>query len=64
VKAGHLLPLRDGDAEDALTRARRIYFWQRGEIRRIKRRQAKRERRHGRAEAQAQAREHLPRSQP
>lgn len=62
MKAGHLLPLRDGDAEDALTRARRFYFWQRGEIRRIKRRHGKRERRHGEDAAQARAREHLPRS--
>mgnify|MGYP001123128962 CR=1 FL=1 len=44
-------PLPDGEAEDALTRARRFYHWQRGQLRRIKRRVGKRERRYGKAEA-------------
>lgn len=50
-----LLPLTNGNEEDALTRARRFYFWQRGEIRRLKRDHSKRERRYGQADARARA---------
>ncbi|WP_433503718.1 hypothetical protein ACQP04_29085 [Pseudonocardia halophobica] len=45
------LPLIDGDEQDALTRTRRFYHWRAGQVRRIKRRVSKRERRFGRAEA-------------
>ena len=43
-----------GDEFDALPKARQVYFWQRGELRRIKRRVSKRQRRQGRASARHQ----------
>lgn len=39
------VPLKRGDEYDAFTRWRRYYHWQRGELRKLKRRLSKRERR-------------------
>ena len=38
-------PPANADEQDAFTKWRHVMFWQRGELRRIKRRSAKRERR-------------------
>ena len=40
------------DEYDAFTRWRSVHFWQKGELRKIKRRVSKRERREGKAEIQ------------
>jgi hypothetical protein len=42
------------DEQDAFTPWRKVMFWQRGELRKIKRRAAKRERREGKADIRAQ----------
>lgn len=46
-----MIPLKGGDEYDALTRARKFYFWQSGELRKIKRQYNKRVRRTGKQEA-------------
>jgi hypothetical protein len=45
---GHRGKLKTGDEWDAFTNWRKVVFWQRGELKRIKRRYAKRQRRAGR----------------
>jgi hypothetical protein len=47
--------IKDWDEQDAYTRWRKMLFWQRGELRKIKRRTHKRERRQSKQEAK----EHL-----
>jgi hypothetical protein len=42
-------PPADGDEQDAFTGWRHVMFWQRGELRKIKRRASKRERRAAKA---------------
>jgi hypothetical protein len=42
--------IKDWEQQDAFTGWRKVMFWQRGELRRIKRRAAKRDRRDARAE--------------
>jgi hypothetical protein len=43
-------PPRDGDEQDAFSKWRGVVFWQAGELRTIKRRAAKRDRRLARSE--------------
>ena len=50
-------PIRNFEQEDAFTRWRRVLFWQPGELRRVKRREAKLERRRGDAEVRRELRE-------
>ena len=38
------MPLKTGDEQDALTRARKFYHWKRGQLKRIKRAYNKKER--------------------
>lgn len=46
-----VIPLKGGDEYDALTAARKFYFWRSGELRKIKRQYNKRVRRIGKQEA-------------
>lgn len=46
-----VIPLKGGDEYDALTRDRKFYFWQSGELRKIKRGYNKRVRREAKQEA-------------
>jgi hypothetical protein len=52
---GHRGELKDGDEWDALTRARRFYHWRPGELRAIKRRYNKRQRKEARFECRAES---------
>jgi hypothetical protein len=47
-------PIVSWDQEDAFTGWRRVLHWQKGELRKIKRREAKLERRRGREEIKEQ----------
>jgi len=46
------------EEQDAHTGWRHVMFWQRGELRKVKRRSSKRERRQGRAEIRTQRDDH------
>lgn len=50
----HKLPLRGWDEQDAFTGWRKVMFWQRGELKRVKRRHAHRRRRDGKREIREQ----------
>jgi hypothetical protein len=50
-------PLTNFEQEDAFAGWRKVMFWQRGELRKIKRRESKRDRRRARAEIEEQERQ-------